>query len=116
MILVLSGKKKKQWRPFKEARKFVRSLKLESGTYWREYSKSGKKPPDIPYNPDRNYKEWKGMGDWLGTGNIASQVRKYRSYNEARKFVRSLKFKNFEQWKEYTKSGKIGRASCRERV
>jgi len=97
--------KKERYRPFKEARKFVRSLKLESGTYWREYSKSGKKPPDIPYNPDRNYKEWKGMGDWLGTGNIASQDRKYRSYNEARKFARSLKFKNVEQWKEYTKSG-----------
>ncbi len=98
--------KKERYKPFNEARKFVRSLKLKNQGEWAEYCKSEKKPDDIPYHPDRNYKEWKGMGDWLGTGYIASQDRKYRSYNEARKFVRSLKFKNFEQWKEYTKSGK----------
>ena len=27
--------KKERYRPFKEARKFVRSLKLESGKYWK---------------------------------------------------------------------------------
>jgi hypothetical protein len=40
---------------------------------WRAYTKSGKKPPDIPANPYVVYKEeWKRMGDWLGTGTVAS--------------------------------------------
>ena len=40
------------------------------------------------------------MGDFLGTGSIAPQNRQYRSFQEARKFVRKLNFKKFEQWKE----------------
>ncbi|MDA7509922.1 hypothetical protein N8527_01505 [bacterium] len=44
---------------------------------------------------------------WLGTGTIASRSRKYRTFNEARKFVRSLKLKNGEEWKAYKRSGKV---------
>ena len=50
---------KKQFRDFEGAREFVRSLGLKSGTEWREYCKSGKKPDDIPAAPWRVYKEWK---------------------------------------------------------
>ena len=47
---------------------------------------------DIPQKPIRTYeKEWKGMGDWLGTGRIADQERKFRPFKEAREFVHSLK-------------------------
>jgi hypothetical protein len=28
-------------------------------------------------------KDWKGFGDWLGTGTIASYNIKYRSYEDA---------------------------------
>ena len=44
---------------------------------------------------------------WLGTGTIAPRLRKYRTFNEARKFVRSLKLKNGEEWKAYKRSGKL---------
>jgi len=96
-----------EFRPFKDARKFVRSLKFKNQTEWREWIKSGKKPDDIPSLPNRTYKkEWKSMGDWLGTGTIAHQSRKFRPFEDARKFVRSLKFKNRKQWTKYYKSGK----------
>jgi len=43
-------------------------LGLKSRKEWRDYSKSGKKPDDIPANPDNTYKNkgWNGWGDWLG--------------------------------------------------
>jgi hypothetical protein len=39
------------WRKFEDARTFVRGLGLKSFTEWGEYSKSGKRPNDIPGNP-----------------------------------------------------------------
>jgi hypothetical protein len=45
------------------------------------------------------------MGDWLGTGSIAPFLREYKSFEDARDFVRILKLKSGEEWKEYCKSG-----------
>jgi len=98
---------KKEFRSFKDARKFVHSLKLKDSTNWINYCKSGKKPDDIPSDPRKVYKkEWKSMGDWLDTGVIASFNRTYKSFSNARKFVHSLKLKNSSEWKTYCKSGK----------
>jgi len=47
------------FRPFKEAREFVRSLGLKSKKEWSDYCKSGNKPDDIPSAPWNTYKEWK---------------------------------------------------------
>jgi hypothetical protein len=95
---------RKKWRPFEEARKFVHSLNLKSEKYWKEYKNSGKKPDDIPGSPRTVYKkEWKGLGDWLGTGSISPSDRKFRKYEEARKFARKLNFKNKFEWADYVK-------------
>ena len=58
----------REYRSFKKAREFTRSLSLKSETEWRSYCKSGKKPNDIPSAPHRTYAEvgWAGMADWLG--------------------------------------------------
>jgi len=64
---VLNGSIK--YKPFNVARKFVRNLKLKSETEWRKWTKSNKKPIDIPANPMnvKAYKDkWISMGDWLG--------------------------------------------------
>ncbi len=91
---------------FCEARKFVRELNLKNRDEWQIYCKSGKKPENIPSNPNRTYKKlgWSGYGDWLGTGKIAPQVKKFLEFNEARKFVISLKMHSFNEWKKYAKS------------
>jgi superfamily II DNA or RNA helicase len=100
----------RQYRPFDEARDFARKLRLKSGTQWLAFCqgkmpKKGKLPPDIPANPGNTYanKGWKGMGDWLGTGNIASFLRVYRSFDEARAFVRNLKLKDKSEWYAFCK-------------
>ena len=96
----------KIYRSYKDARKFVRSLGLKNRTEWNEYCKSKNKPSDIPYKVERTYKnEWKSWGDWLGTKTVANQNKIYRSYKDARKFVRSLGLKNQQDWYEYCKSG-----------
>jgi hypothetical protein len=48
----------KVYRPFKEAREFVRALGLKNRKEWEEYCKSGDKPDDIPNVPDKVYTEW----------------------------------------------------------
>jgi superfamily II DNA or RNA helicase len=99
----------RQYRSFKEARTYVQSLKLKSNKEWRAYAKSGKLPADIPANPNSAYKknDWQGYGDWLGTGYIAGQFRKYRSFIEARDYARSLKLKNTADWRAVSKAGQL---------
>ena len=106
---------RRQFRPFDEAREFACELNLKSGTEWRRFCKGempklGLPPVDIPAAPNRTYagKGWKGMGDWLGTGNIAPSLRKYRPFREARAFVCNLKLKNGAEWLAF-RLGKIPR-------
>lgn len=99
--------KKKTYRSFTEARKFTQSLKLSGQKEWVEYCKSGKRPKDIPTLPVRTYKkEWTNWGDWLGTGNVRNADRTFRSFEEAKKFVRSLGIKSEYQWVHWLKNNK----------
>ena len=47
---------------------FVQLLGLKSVKEWKEWSKSGQRPSNIPSNPDQVYrgKGWVSMPDWLG--------------------------------------------------
>ena len=92
--------------PFKEARAFVHLLKLKNLRAWQAYSKSGKRPKNIPSNPARHYEEFSGFGNWLNTGTIGLKDRKFRPFKEARVFVRSLKLKSHTEWQAYCKSDK----------
>ena len=96
----------KTWRPFTKARTFAHSLMLKSQTEWDAYSKSGKRPNDIPSKPGAVYEEFAGWGDWLGTGNVCARDRHFRPFNKARRFVRSLGLRGYKDWKAYRKSGK----------
>ena len=96
-------------RSFKEAREFVHSLKLKRLKDWQEYCKSGKRPNDISSHPDTTHKkEWKGWGDWLGTGKMIHLTKSNtRPFEEAREFARSLGLKGgYDEWFDYAKSGK----------
>jgi hypothetical protein len=96
----------KGWRPFKEARAFACRLGLKDGKDWFVYCKSGKKPSDIPTNPNTVYAEtgWGGWGDWVGNGKLPRG--QHRSFKKARSFVRRLGLKSYAEWLDYCKSGK----------
>ncbi|MEN9535520.1 MAG: hypothetical protein RIR37_793, partial [Verrucomicrobiota bacterium] len=99
---------KRQWRPFVEARVFARSLNLSNFKEWIEFCRSGKRPDDIPATPNSVYRNdgWKNMGDWLGTGKLSNQYRKWRPFDKARAFARSLSLTNGDGWRDYCRSGK----------
>jgi hypothetical protein len=90
----------REYRSFKKARAFARSLNLKSETEWRAYTRSSRKPDDIPARPSRTYAKdgWAGMSDWLGTG--------APPFKKARAFARSLNLKSATEWRTYTQSGK----------
>jgi hypothetical protein len=102
-------KEMKEFRGFEDAREFVRSLGLKNDNDWREYCKSGTRPNDIPANPNTAYKNkgYLNLGDWLGTGNIRLGDMVYSPFKEAREFVKSLKLKNYVEWKKYCKSNNL---------
>ena len=97
----------KEFLEFDEAKKLVLTLKLKTGKEWIGYCKSADKPEDIPNAPWHVYKDrWKGMGDWLGTGHLAPENRIFRPFEKAREFVRSLKLKDSNEWKQYCRPKK----------
>ena len=102
----------KKFRDFESARNFVKSLGLRSKTEWKKYIKSGTKPNDIPSAPNQEYKkQWKGWGDWVGTGRVASQEisKNYLPFKEARDQVRALAKKyNHKNWEDYRNAVKKG--------
>lgn len=97
----------RKYRSFLDAKSFVHHLKIKSSLEWKKYAKSGKKPDDIPASPDYTYRNdgWKGITDWLGLEIIAPKYRKFRTFNDAKTFVRKLNLKNTDEWRKYTTSG-----------
>jgi hypothetical protein len=105
---IYSNKKNFTYVTFFPARDFARSLGLKNRQQWRNYCKSGGKPKEIPAMPDRTYEDrgWISYGDWLGTGRIATQKMRFRKFDDARDFARSLKLRGQKEWKAYCTSGK----------
>jgi hypothetical protein len=100
-----AGKKTGGWRPFKEAREFVRSLGLTGTSGWEKYCKSGNMPTDIPRHPPGVYRDhWSNWADWLGAGR---KIGGWRPFKEAREFVHSLGLTGKSGWEKYCKSGNI---------
>jgi superfamily II DNA or RNA helicase len=111
----------RQWRPFRQARRFARSLGLSSQQEWFQYARSGrrgcpKRPTDIPTSPNAAYagKGWVSYGDWLGTGTVANQARQFWPFRRARAFVRRLKLKSGQEWTEYA-AGRMKNKGVRPR-
>ena len=99
----------RKYRRFKEGRAYAQSLELRSGKAWRAHTKSDAFPADIPANPNQvyAYEGWRGMGDWLGTGAIASRLRTYRPFAEARAYVAELSLRSEKEWRAHTKDGPL---------
>jgi hypothetical protein len=99
--------KKVVWRPFQEAREFVRGLNLKGQLEWAKYCKSGKRPPDIPTNPNVVYRAagWSCYRDWLGFEKAVAVSTAFRLFYDAREYVRELHLRSFADWLGYCKSG-----------
>lgn len=99
------SKHNRNYKNFEDARKYAHKLRLKSSLEWRNYY--GKKIliNGVSKYPDKVYKKsgWINWGDWLGTFHLANYQKEYRPYDEAEKFVHSMKLKNQNEWRLYTK-------------
>ena len=94
---------------YEDAKKYLEKLNLTSSKEFHEICKELKIPKNIPRSPGVVYKkDWSKNGGWggfLGTGTIASQLKQFRPYKEAKQFVQKLGLKNYSDWETYCKSG-----------
>ena len=96
--------KKSRW-SYEKAKAFLKKLGVKGKDEFFLLYKAGKIPKEIRQSGARAYKkEWVSWGDFLGTGTVATFNREYRSFEEARKYVHSLKLKSTNEWFEYIKS------------
>ena len=62
-----SNEPNKELLSYKEAKKFVRELQIQSRKELDAYCSSGKKPDNVPSNPNQVYKNkgWVNWGDYF---------------------------------------------------
>lgn len=62
---------------YREARAHMRPHKLEGMLAWRAWCRAGKRPANIPGNPEKTYStEWRGWADFLGIDQRAQRMRR----------------------------------------
>jgi len=88
------------YRPFEEARDFVRGLGLTTISEWRDWVKTTNRPVDIPTSPHSVYRDsgWLSIPDWLGT---KVGFDGFLPFEDAKEYVRGLKISSsimFEGW------------------
>jgi hypothetical protein len=100
------AKRKSKYYPFEQARTLIRDEMIHSiASYQKWYQHN--KPNKIPKRPDIIYKAhgWVSWNDYLGNNNKFQHKRQFVSYEEARKWARSLGLRTYEQWRNYLKEG-----------
>ncbi len=107
-----SKQKRKQWRSFPETRQLAHSLNLWKIEDWKEWAATSARPDDVPEKPDYVYRNegWAGWRDFLGKISLEDNrksgavSRRWRGFEEAKKYVRSLGFASIDQWKQWADS------------
>uniref|UniRef100_A0A7S0RM63 Uncharacterized protein n=1 Tax=Pyramimonas obovata TaxID=1411642 RepID=A0A7S0RM63_9CHLO len=98
----------KQFLPFDQAREYARSQGLPSTRKWREWCASGKRPHNIPSDPQSTFRDdgWVSWPDWLGYTEDRSSGNAFLSFENAREHVRLMGLKSHKEWQEWSSSGK----------
>ena len=112
-FLATSNARKINWRPFLQARDYVRKMGFKNTKQFIDWGKGklegkGPKPLDIPVNPHVVYRNrgWRSYGDFLGTGRVAPSKRNYIPFEHARLFVHSLGLKSRSAYIKYWNENK----------
>ena len=101
----LNRKNRYKFLSFQETRQFTRKLGLASSREWRRYCASPQRPLDVPTNPQVAYRsEWKGWGDFLGTGNTKNS---FLPFSEARNISRGLGLPTMAAYRAAVRAGTL---------
>ena len=98
---------KKKWMSFQEAKAFIQQQRLLTHIEFQKWSKSEHRPKNFPSSPQRTYSdEWTSWGDFLGTGNIPHNKKKWMSFQEAKTFIQKQRLSNRAEFQKWSKSKK----------
>lgn len=99
-----------QFLDYDEAKKYISKFNFKTWKEFRQWATGLRndlppRPDFIPKSPKDTYKDkgWKGIGDWLGTGNVANFNKIFYDFVKARQHVRKLGLKTLKAWQEYSK-------------
>ncbi len=90
--------------PPKKARHAIRARGLHDLDAWRCYLRGRRGPHafGVPVHPSESYAGWwKGWADWLGSGGVGRPSKRWRPFEKARTFARSLGLQSHAEWKDY---------------
>ena len=98
-----SKAKQKSFALYEEAKKVIQKEGIKSFREFNDWSKSGKRPPNIPSRPNNTYKGkgWTNWKDFLGP-----MSSRYFEYEEAKKIVSEEGIKYQNKYIEWLKSDK----------
>ena len=95
----------KDWMSYEEARAFVQKAGIKTVAEFREWSKAGKKPPNIPTDPKTIYKEeWVSWFHFLGTDKRGNR-KNWMSFAEAQAVIQKAGIKTFAEFREWSRAG-----------
>ena len=93
---------------FEEARSFAINLNIRSKKPWQKYCINElegypKKPNNIPENPDEIYLN----NGWISWNHWFDKSKEYISYEESKKYVKTLGIKSKREWQKHLQTNKI---------
>ena len=81
--------KNREWMSFNQAKTFIQRQNIRTVEQFHEWSKSEQRPKDFPSTPNQVYtNEWRGWGDFLGTGNISTENSEQTIFEARAAFLR----------------------------
>lgn len=96
------------WVSYEEASAWAQAQKIKTRNEWSARAKLDGFPDRIPATPRRTYKaQWQGWGAFLGTGNVSTHNKPFRSYADASAWAHQEKIRSRSDWKARTKPADI---------
>jgi hypothetical protein len=97
-FLSTKNRYKKDFIPYTNAVEFLKSFNLKSQNDYISFLK--KDNIELPTNPHSYYKEWISWGKYLSSGVIRNCDKEFMNYEDSKKIVNALKFKNVKDFLE----------------
>lgn len=96
------------WADFETARTWAQNSGIKSSTEYRQYVRENRLPEDIPSTPEITYEaDWRGWGDFLGTGRVYGRPGSWRSFISAREWVTKSGISDYRGWQQAIKDNRI---------
>ena len=97
---------KVNYRSYKELKAFAQRLKIKSNIEWFRFTKTNKKPKDVPVAPHQVYKdEWEGWPKFLNTNRVYNV--EYPKFDRLKNYIKSLNIKTAKEYVKFWREGKL---------